>query len=176
MKRVIKKKIPVSKHVKKFLLYYFYEPYIYSKDDFLGPLFAGVFKKGYRTSVMKKGEDSFEVHLRHEDSRRIGSLLSWSNSLAFNKAVDKVFRAQLFNHMDLNRKLDKEMAKPAMVQFLVEMNITEDDIDYDTLYRDYKRKQIYPKTIRENIVNQIVKNNMADLSPDNGRFVPKTNA
>jgi hypothetical protein len=171
MKKTTSKKIPVAKHVKKFLCYYFPEPYTLSTNDFLGPLFAGILKRGFYTNVVKKGEATFEIKFKDYYLERFGKVISWDNVIAFNKAIDQIFRSQLFNHMDLNRKLDEKFAKPAMIQFLAEMNITEDDIDYETLYRDYKRKKVYPKTSFENIGNQLVKNNSTDLSPNIDIFV-----
>ena len=150
--RIIKRKIPVDKHVKKFLVYYFKEPYVYSKTDFIAPAIAVLFKKGYRTRVMKECEESFEIHFRRDHYSRFGSLLEWGKVLEFNKAVNQIFRAQLFSHMDINRKLSIELAKRSMVQFLKEMEIIEDDINYETLYRDYGRKQKYSKTIIEKAI------------------------
>jgi hypothetical protein len=174
MKRITKKKIPVAKHVKKFLIYYFPEPYTLSYNDFIGPLICGLMKRGFRTDVVKRGEASFEVAFKDDQLKRLGKVIVWDQVIAFNKAVDDIFRKQLYSHMDLNRKLDENFARKSMVQFLVEMNITEEDIDYDSLYRDYKRKKNYAKTTIENIGSQLFKNNLTDLSPTFDGFVPKT--
>ncbi|CAL2105498.1 conserved hypothetical protein [Tenacibaculum sp. 190524A02b] len=175
MKNIQRKNIPVSKHVKKFLNYYFPEPYTLMPGDFLGTIFIVLFKKGYRTSVVKKAEACFQINVKKNYLQRFGRVIPWENAVAFNKAIDDIFRKQLFNYMDLNRKLDKDFAKTSMVQFLEEMNITEDDINYDSLYREYKRKKNYPKTSFEMMgetIKKKIKNKMTDLSPKSDRFVP----
>ena len=129
---------------------------VYNQNDFIAPVIAGLFKRGYRINVMKEGEASFEVHIKREHYRRIGAILEWNKMLGFNKAVDKIFRTQLFNHMDMNRKVERKIAKQSMIQFLSEMNITEADINYDSLYRDYMRKQKFTKTPTENIGSHLV--------------------
>ena len=117
MKKVSIKKIPVAKHVKKFLAYYFPEPYTLSFNDFVGPLISGILKKGYRTDVVKHGEESFEIHIKNDHLRRLGKIIEWDKTIAFNKAVDDIFRHQLFMHMDLNRKLGENFAKKSGGEF-----------------------------------------------------------
>ncbi|WP_281991236.1 hypothetical protein [Aquimarina aggregata] len=151
MSTYITKQIPVSSHVKKYLEYNFGKSYTFSQNNFLGQIIINVFRKGYRKQVVVKCDDSYTVKLKQYQIDVIGNLLEWEDCIVLNKAIDTFFRTQIFFHMDMNRKLDKDNSYPAMVQCLVEMNITESDIKYDTLYRDYKRKCVYPKTTKKKI-------------------------
>lgn len=171
MPRVAKKKIPVSKHIKKFLEYYFPHPYIYRSTDFIGVIIAGVFKKGYRVRVKKKAEAEFTILLKENDVDRLGKVLEWEDCLKFNKAVHSIFLTVLYTHMDISRKLGIEKSKVAMIQLLAEMGITEDDINFESLYREYGRKKKYPKTTTEKIEDHLTKKTMVNLSLENGQFV-----
>ena len=154
-KKKLKKVIPVSFHVRKYLCYYFDEPYVFSKNNFLGVLLSGVLKKGYRTRIMKRAESSYKIFIKQDDFFRLGKTIEWEDCLHFNKAIDHFFRRQLFTYMDINRVTSLQTARGAMLLFLHEMDITEDDINFDSLYRDYERKKKYAKTIRKNIGNEL---------------------
>jgi hypothetical protein len=167
----VKRKIPVSKHIKKFLEYYFPHPYTYKPTDFIGALIAGVLKKGYRVRVKKKAEAEFTIILKDNDVDRLGKFAEWEDCLNFNKAIHSIFLTVVYTHMDISRKLDIEKSKVAMIQLLEEMGITEDDINFESLYREYGRKKKYPKTTSENIVNHLTKKTMVKLSSENGQIV-----
>ncbi|WP_066308661.1 hypothetical protein [Aquimarina aggregata] len=147
----ITKEIPVSSHIKKYLKYTFGSTYTFNQKDFFGKLITSVFKKGYRKRVVVKCDDIYTIKLKAYQVKILGNLIEWEECVSLNKAIDSFFRRQVFFHMDMNRKLDKDNSYPAMVQCLFEMDITEDDINYDSLYRDYKRKCSYPKTTRKKI-------------------------
>ncbi len=151
MGNYITKEIPVSLHIKKYLEYNFGKNYVFNQKDFFGKIIVSVFRKGYRKRVVVKCDTSYTINLKQYQIDVIGNLIEWENCVSLNKAVDSFFRAQVFFYMDMQRKLDEDNAYPSMVQCLYEMNITEEDINYDSLYRDYKRKCEYPKTTRKTI-------------------------
>lgn len=148
---VIVKKIPVSYHVKKYLEYHFGSHFNFTQTNFLGGLITGVFRNGYRKRAVVKCDTFYPVHIKEWQLKRIGNHIEWEECMALNRAIHDVFRKQIFFHMNMHRKMDEDLAFPTMVQSLVEMNITEEDINYDSLYRDFKRKTPYPKTIKERI-------------------------
>ena len=165
------KKIHVAPHIKKFLEYHFGDYYLFSRKDWFGAIVAGVLKKGYRTSLVKHGEAIYPVKFSPDSMERLGKHIEWSNCIYLNLGVDKVFRSMLFNYMDINRKLNKGAARQSMIEYLAEVDVTEHDISFDTLYKDYRRKQKYPKTTRRSVLQQIEKNNTVQLSSTDGIIV-----
>lgn len=165
------KKISVAPHIQRFLKYHFGECYQFSRKDWFGPIIAGVLKKGYRTSLVKQGEATYTLQFSEDSLERLGRHIDWDNIIFINIAADKVFRTMLFGYMDLNRKLDKCTARQSMSEFLTEYGITEQEISFETLYKDYQRKRKFPKTSRENVLQQIEKKTSAQLYPNFGTTV-----
>lgn len=165
---MVSKKISVAPHVKSFLIYHFGRSYQFSRKDWLGPIIAGVLKKGYRTTIKKHGEEEYTINFSEDTLERLGRYIEWNNIIYINIAIDKVFRTMLFQYMDLSRKLNKGTAKQSMIEFLTEFSITEQEISFETLYKDYQRKRKFSKTTKENIAQQIEKNNSAQLSSNLG--------
>ena len=58
-----------------------------------------------------------------------------------------------------------------MTEFCAEYGITEQEISFETLYKDYQRKRKFPKTSRENVLQQVEKKTSAQLSPNYGTIV-----
>lgn len=165
------KKIPVAKHIKKYLIYNFGKHYIFSKKDWISPLISGLLKRGYRTRIFKTAEDFYEIKISDDEIKRLGRIIEWERVGALNFAIDQIFRKHLFLHMDMNRKLNSGVAMQTMVQYLEEMNITEEDISFDTLYRDYRRKQKYKKSQVQNISKMFNENTLGKLPPNFGQVV-----
>lgn len=151
MRTYITKEIPVSLHVKKFLDYKLGKDYYFSKNDFFGKLLIGVFKKGFRTEEITKCDASYSVRLLPRHIELIGNHIEWSDAIYINKGVDDIFRQVLFFHIDMVRKIDNQNAFDTMIQGLYQMKITEEDINFQSLYRDYKRKCSFKKTNRRKI-------------------------
>lgn len=158
------KKVPVAHHVRKFLVWNFGDQYLFSVKDWIAPIVACMFKRGYRVRAMKKGEAEYTLKIPEKELLLIGKTLEPQNIYLFNNAIDKIFRKQLYTHIDLCVKLKKGKAKQAMLEFLEECDITEFDINFDSLYRDYQRKHLYAKSDREHIGNQLLKNNLPKRS------------
>ena len=52
-----------------------------------------------------------------------------------------MFREELFTHLLVAKNLEKEKFFQSLRNFLEVYDITEDDIKYESLYRDFKRKK-----------------------------------
>ena len=146
MSKYVTKEIPVSPHIRKFLEYYFGTTYTFSKNDFLGKLIISVFRKGFRREEVIKSKDTYTVKILPRQLGLIGNHIEWSDAVYINKGVDDIFRNLLFFHIDMMRKTDKNNAFDTLLQSLYEFRITEEDINFDSLYRDYKRNCRYKKT------------------------------
>lgn len=151
MSTYITKEIPVSLHVKKFLEYSFGKQYTFSKNDFLGKLIISVFKKGFRREEVIKCESTFSVKISPRQLKSIGHYIEWEEAVYINKGVDDIFRKIIFFHIDMVRKIENQNAFDTMIQSLYEMGISEDDINFHSLYRSYKRKCSYKKSNRRKV-------------------------
>ncbi len=151
MSKYITKEIPVSLHVKKYLEYSFGKQYEFSQNDFLGKLIISVFKKGFRKEEVIKCDSTYSINLLPRQLKTIGDCMEWSDAVYINKGVDEIFRKILFFHIDMMRKIENQNAFDTMIQSLYEMGIGEGDINFESLYRDYKRKCSYKKTNKRKI-------------------------
>lgn len=143
--------IPVTRHVRKYLEYTFGKCYVFSSKDFLGRILCGVLQKGIRYKENIKADTVYIIKISKDNDGRIGDFIEWENVCYLNKGIDDVFRRQLYFLMDHNRKFGLSDAKTTMLQVLKEINITEDDFDSASFYRDYMRKKRYKKTNRQKI-------------------------
>ncbi|TSE03391.1 hypothetical protein [Aquimarina algiphila] len=148
MSKHITKEIPVSLHVKKYLEYTFGKQYTFSKNDFLGRIIFGVFQRGYRLREKVRLDTTYSIKLTEDNINRLGRHVKWEDCLSLDKGIDSVFRNQLHFLMNIHKKLGFESAKEAMLQGLYEIGITESDINFESLYRDYDRKKRYTKNKR----------------------------
>lgn len=151
MSKYVTKQIPVCPHVKMFLQYYFGNRYTFSQNDFFGKLIVCVFKKGYRKEPIIKGDDTYPARFLPGHIKLLGDHIEWSDVIYLNKGIDDIFRKLLFFHMDMMRKVNDDNIYEKMQESLYEFSITEDHINIDSLYRDYRRNRKYDKTIKRKI-------------------------
>ena len=145
------KHIPVTPHVKKFLIYNFGEEYKYSQCNFLGAVITGVFSKGFRKQTKCTSDITYPIYFHKATLKNAGKRILWDDLIYLNKALDTFFRQNVFTYLDMHRKLENGNLKQKMYEFLLEMDITDEDISYDTLFRNYQRRKKYPKTQKKEI-------------------------
>ena len=135
--------IPVSDHVYKYIVKrYGSDSFTATRNDIIGNLVLSSLSKN---SDIKFSNTKFSkvinVRIKEYSYTRNGMFVSAKSGQVFNRMVDKLFRDELFIHVFMNKEDGKELVLKGIRKFLKIYNITEDDVKYESIYRDYKRKK-----------------------------------
>lgn len=137
--------IPVSPHVKKFLNAYVGKKYMVSQDDFLGMMITPMLSKkqyihrGVYTDSKKTV--SYPISISYEYFEKQGCFLSFEQHRLIGRMLDKYFRDMLYNHVMIYIAKHPGSQKKAIINFCESFGITVEDIDPETLYKDFQRKK-----------------------------------
>lgn len=140
----ITQNIPVANHVYKYLKYRYGDDIITaSRNTVVGGIVLSLLHKNndIRHVSKKSYEKVFKVLIKEEKYLRNGVHIDTRCAQAFNDIIDKMFREELFCHVMINKFSSNEQFNEGIRNFLLVYDITEDDIKYETLYRDFKRKK-----------------------------------
>lgn len=138
--------IPVAPHIKKYLISNFGENYVVAETDFLGMLLIPYFSKEIKRNELQDLTDSvksdfYTISVSYKFFVRQGFFLSHGQLKIIGRILDKYFREVLFNHVAVYSHNHPKKQKQCIVDFCKLNGITVEDIDPDTLYRDYYRKK-----------------------------------
>lgn len=140
--------IPVAPHVKKFLTVSFGKIYHVSSVDLLGMMLIPLFSKEIK--INKKSDTNltdsiksniYTISISYEYFERQGCYLSHDQIRMIGRTFDKYFREMLYTHMLVYSKNHPKKQKKCIVDFCETYGIDVEDIDPDTLYRDFYRKK-----------------------------------
>lgn len=140
----ITQNIPVSNHVYKYLKNRYGDDHIIAtRETVVGGIVLSLLNRNNDIRhVSKKSYDKvFSVLIKEEKYLRNGVHIDTRSAQAFNDTIDKMFREELFCHVMINKFSNNEQFNKGIRNFLKVYDITEDDIKYETLYRDFKRKK-----------------------------------
>lgn len=138
--------IPVAPHVKKFLVSNYGENYLVSQTDLLGLMLIPFFSKEIKVNRGRKLTDSmkselYTISISYDYFERQGCFLSHEQIKLIGRTLDKYFRELLFSHIEVYSVNHPKRQKQCIVDFCKVNGITIEDIDPDTLYRDFYRKK-----------------------------------
>lgn len=140
----ITQNIPVSNHVYKYLKYrYGSDHMVATRETVVGGIVLSMLNRNndIRHVSKKSYEKVFKVMIKEEKYLRNGVHIDTRYAQLFNDTVDKMFREELFCHVMINKFSSNEQFNQGIRNFLKVYDITEEDIKYETLYRDFKRKK-----------------------------------
>lgn len=139
-------KIPVKSYLLKYLNKKHGSVLNVSKETALGIHLLELLEKDYDPSkVIKVETDAFyKLNISEFYSKTKGFEIYPDRLHDISIFLDKIFREHLFEFMDIHRQ-NFGMALPGMRIFLEYFNITENELKYDSIYRDYKRFKIKKK-------------------------------
>lgn len=136
--------IPVSNHVYKYLCKVVGgDTYKACRDDYLGTVVLSTLTKSptdLRVSK-RKYDKIFNVIISDHQYSKNGMFVSAKGAQMFNKLIDLKFREEMYMNVVLSKHSNETMYLPKIREFCEYFGITEDDLKYDTIYRDFKRKK-----------------------------------
>lgn len=147
----ITESIPVSKHVYKFLVKRVgADIYVASRKDSLGNIIISSLGNNVdvkHTKVPDHFTELFHIVIKDHIYLKNGVMLGVSRGQIFNRTIDLLFREELFHYMKISASKPSNNYLESMRTFLKCHDITEDDIKYENLYREFTRKNQNKKTL-----------------------------
>jgi len=132
--------IPVPTYIKKFLTQKYGESLFISKKTTLGIHLLELLEKEFDPKAISPvlGDDIYIINLSEYYRNTKGVVINPMRANDIANYLDRLFREQLFDFMKIWKSLHGQEL-PAIRVFLNYHGITEDDLKYDSIYRDYKR-------------------------------------
>lgn len=142
---MIKILIQVPVYLKKFLEKTYGESYQLQHDDYLGILILNTLKKKsntYYEFTKSKGEMSnYEVCISMSFFDKYGCSINENDMILLGRAIDNWFRQNLYQTAILNEKHFNIPFKETIVHYISSYGISEDELSYSTIRRDFNRKK-----------------------------------
>lgn len=149
-------KIPCKTHVKKYLIARYGLQHTITRQSLLGVMVHEKLSKNYNPNErIRFTDDVYEVVLTEWCFKNVGHSIDMQTLNALGSALYYLFREDM--HLFVRSKIVKgEKATSAIKEFLNNYGITEDDLKFETVYRDYKRKHDGIKTdkVKKTLVNR----------------------
>lgn len=133
---------PVKPHVYKYLQFKVGEKLVVSKLDFFGGMVLDILTKKYSDLESVDHEFTFPVEISFSYMEKMGIYIDNRVVKKFNNRVDAMFREEMRAFMSINFRANKIPKETSLRQFLFQYNIGEDDIKFETLVKDFKRKSL----------------------------------
>lgn len=133
-------KIPCKTFVKKYLIARYGLNHTITRQSLLGVMVHEKLTKNYNPAErIRITDDVYEVVLTDWCFKNVGHSIDLQTLNALGSALYYLFREDM--HLHVRSKIVKgEKATQAIKDFLLMYGITEDDLKFETVYRDYKRK------------------------------------
>lgn len=142
-------------YLSKYLKKQFGDSYKVSQKDWLGILLVAHLKKknasGYHYKKEVQKETSYPVMVSTNSAYRNGFHLLKENNQQIVNAIDGVFRTSLYHTAIINYENYSIDYKTSIMNVLEMYGITEEDLQYDTIRKDFNRK-------RKDIENYLFRN------------------
>lgn len=140
-------KIPCKSYVRKYLIARYGLNHTITKSSFLGIFLYDKLSKDFENGYdYKKCDDHYEVVLTEWLVKSEGHTISVDQLQYIGHALGVLFREDLYTHVR-NEMNNSKNATAAIKSFLHKYNITESDLKFDSVYRDYKRRKLKNKDI-----------------------------
>lgn len=135
--------LPVSPHVYKYLTATCGSDHIKaSRKSWIGNLVLDIQTKDFKYKPLtSKMDHIFKVTITEHDFNHLGTNITPKSAKVFNKTIDMIFREKLYEHALIANRINGIPIMKYLEGSLEIYDITEDDLKFDTLYRDFKRKK-----------------------------------
>lgn len=141
----ITESLPVEPHVYKFLLKRVgSDIYVATRKESLGNIIISSLGNNVdvkHTTVPHKFTKLFHIIIKDHIYLKNSVVLGVMRGQIFNNTIDLLFREELFHYMIINTSHKKSNYLESMRKFLACHDITEDDVKFETLYREFNRKK-----------------------------------
>jgi hypothetical protein len=145
--------IPVQQHVLKYLHKHLGTGYFLSESDHFGLLLFQLLRRPVRDArrdeILKKYKGQFVVHYGLYDPVKFGLReLTGKTCYQFNKFCKELLFAELHAHVELLTDMGTA-ATHAIETFMLKYDLQEEDVQFDTLARSWKRYAADTKAARK---------------------------
>lgn len=131
---------PVKPHVYKYLQNKVGEKLVVTKFDFFGGMVLDILTKKYSDLEAVTDRYTFPVEISFSYMEKMGIYIDNKVVKKFNSRVDAMFREEMRGFANINYNANHTPKETSLKQFLFQYNIDEDDIKFETLLKDFKRK------------------------------------
>ncbi|MEO8532840.1 MAG: hypothetical protein ABI441_03785 [Flavobacterium sp.] len=131
---------PVKPHVYKYLQNKVGEKLVVTKFDFFGSIVLDILTKKYSDLEAVTDRYTFPVEISFSYMEKMGIYIDNKVVKKFNSRVDAMFREEMRGFANVNFSVNHTPKEASLKQFLFQYNIDEDDIKFETLLKDFKRK------------------------------------
>ncbi|SDT15280.1 hypothetical protein SAMN05192545_2886 [Maribacter dokdonensis] len=133
---------PVQPHILKYLIYKYGECCVYASNLSLAPILRAAISEQTKSNIKSFATQCFyDVQLTEHYLNKFDVVYSRHKIYQFNADADTKFREELYTFMIMNHDVYGIKYKTSFRDFLAVMDITENDIKFETLLKDFQRKR-----------------------------------
>lgn len=145
---------PVKPYIKKFLVYKYGPQFTFTKTSVLAPILTSILDKNSEANINAfHTEECYEVELTEFYIKKYGVFFNERDLYLFNSRIDHLFREEAFGFMIINKQYNNIKYRRSLRDILDAIGITEEDLKFDSLLRDFTRKHIENDTTKSNKKN-----------------------
>ena len=138
--------ISLPKYLIKYMRTLYGEPYTPHADDEIGIYILNILERKtslseYKYSLKKNETHSYTLIISMSCYEKRGCLLSKEKLALIQKYIDSHFRKEIFRNAVLNYHKFKIPYKASILTALQAYDITEGELSYETLRKDFNRKK-----------------------------------
>lgn len=138
-KAVIVINFPVKPHVYKYLQCKVGEKLVAGSGNFFGATVLDILNKQYSDYQAVSDDLTFPVEVSFRYMRTNGIYIDKRVVRKFNTRIDDMFREEMRTHVLISHTSNRIPKDVSLRQFLLNYNICEDDIKFETLKKDIGR-------------------------------------
>lgn len=132
--------IPVKSHVKKYLIKRYGESHTISKHTFLGVFVYGLLhKKMEKQDYITKGFEKFSFSITSDFFYKRGHTISTYHKKYIGRCFEMLFFEDFYLFVDNDLLKGSGNASKSVKLFLKSYNLTENELKFDSMYRNYQR-------------------------------------
>jgi hypothetical protein len=134
-------KIPTKSYIKKFIITRYGIEHTVSKKSMLGVIIVSLLDKNVLRPEYSfdSCDTEYTVHISEYYMNVRGFNLSVKTIKFLSVLLDKLFYEDLFTYMDISISKLNVSAQEALSCFFKEYNISEDELNFDSIYKKYQR-------------------------------------
>lgn len=132
--------IPVKSHVKKYLIKRYGESHTISKNTFIGVFVSGLLnKKMEKQDYETNGFEKFSFNITSDFFYKKGHTISSNHKKYIGRCFEMLFFEDFYLFVDNDLLKGNGNASKAVKLFLKVYDLTENELKFDSMYRNYQR-------------------------------------
>jgi len=130
---------PVKPHVYKYLQKKVGEKLVVVSTSYFGATVLDILSKNHSDYSVVKSDLTYSVEISLRYMEKNGVYLNPRVVRKFNARIDDIFREELRTHIEISYTINNIPKERSLRDFLLVYDITEDDIKFETLVKDFHR-------------------------------------